>query len=234
MTEATEVISAEQAAAAAETLKRAIVAKFDNKVDAKEASFHFKSVKVKDAEGKETGDTIKRPTVSLTLPVPSVEGIIAIIEGGGKGLELLLEAAADIVLANARELINDDESLTQANFPLEKLAWEYIANLPKAERRGGGISKETWEEFSKDYIAVMPAVTGKTTDQVTAASKILLSKFNGQVKTNKPVLKLLQSQLALYVSNSPRAEEFAECAAFLEAKAEALLNLDEAALLANL
>jgi len=218
-----EQIDAETAAVHA-----SIKANFDNTIDVIDVKFHFKTVK-----DETTKVETKRPTVALSIPVPSVEGIVKSIETGGKALELLVEVVRDMVIARAREIINDNENITQENFPLESLAWEAIAALPKAERRGGGISKEVWEEFSKDYIAVMPGVTGKTAEQIGNAAKILLNKFN-QVKTNKPVLKLLSAQLGLYTANSPQAESFTECVQFLMDKADSLLNMDEAALLANL
>lgn len=211
-----------------EALHSNIKANFDNKVDVKEFKFHFKKQK-----DEATGLESKRPTVELTLPVPSVEGIIAILEAGGKQLELLQEAVSEVIIGRARELVNEKEDISQENFPMAELSWEKIANLPKAERRGGGISKDTWDEFSKDYIAIMPAVTGKTAEQIGNAAKILLSKFNS-CKTNKPVLKLLKGQLGLYVTNSPNAETYSECVQFLVEKADTLINMDEAALLANL
>ena len=205
-----------------------ITANFNNQVDAKEFKFNFKKVR-----DENTGLETKRPSVELTLPVPSVEGIIAILETGGKSLELLLESVTDVIASRAREIVNEKEDINQANFPFGQLAWEVIANLPKAERRGGGISKDTWEDFSKDYISVMPSVTGKTAEQVGNAAKILLNKFNA-VKTNKPVLKMLKAQLGLYASNSPNAEMYVDCISFLLDKAEALINMDDATLLANL
>lgn len=200
-----------------------ITPSFNNKVDSRQFKFNFK----KDDLGN------KRPSVELSLPVPSVEGLISIIEGGGKGLELLLEAAADVVATQARSIVNEKEDISQEYFPMASISWETIANLPKAERRGGGIPKEVWEQFAADYIAVMPSVTGKTTDQVGNAAKIILNKFSA-VKTNKPVLRLLRDQIGLYVTNSSNAEQYSECVAFLLDKAEALLNLSEADLTANL
>jgi hypothetical protein len=200
-----------------------IVANFNKFVDEKEVKFAFRTVK-----DNETGLETKRATIETKIPVPSVEGIIAILEAGGKQLELLQEAVADVIYQRARELLADDEKLTDV--PLEALAWEVIANLPKAERKGRGIPKETWEDFSKDYIAVMPGVTGKTAEQVGNAAKILLNKFQA-VKTNKPVIKLLQAQLAVYLNSSPNAESFLECVEFLSNKADSLMAIDEASLL---
>jgi len=205
-----------------------ITPNFDKMHDKKAVKFFFKKV-----VDKETKEEFKRPTVELELPVPSVEGIIEILQQGGKALELLQDAVAEVVIGQARSIVNDREDISQSNFPLDKVLWEYIANLPKAERRGGGISKETWEAFSDDYVGVMPSVTGKSAEQVSNAAKILMNKFN-LVKTNKPVLKLLKEQLAVYINSSPNAETYQECVEFLLNKADALLNMDEAALLANL
>ncbi len=233
-------LTAEQKAEA-EAAKQArfeeIKSKFNNLVDIKETNFHFRKVvnEIKDPEtGKISKIETKRPTVFIPLPVPSLDGIIDILsKGEGKGADLLLEAVASVIMEQAREYINEHEGVTEANFPYEKMSWEAIANLPKAERRGGGINKETWEEFSKDYVDVMPGITGKTKEQVEMAAKVFMLKFAGAT-TNKPVLRVLQGQLALYASNTPRAEEFSACIGFLADKAEKLINTDETNLLAAL
>lgn len=220
VTGATETTTAEVPAKHQE-----IKANFDNKVDVRETKFHFRKVK-----DEATGIESKRPTVTIPVPTPSVEGIIAIIEAGGKGLELLLDAAYEVVVEQARQYINENENATEENFPYSQLGWDFIANLPKAERRGGGISKETWEEFSKDYIAVMPAATGKPKESVELAAKVFINKF-AQVKTDKKVITLLKQYLALYVNTSPNAEQFAECIEFLDKKADTLLAADSSKLL---
>lgn len=214
-----------QAAPAVDAVTAAIQANFDNKVDVRDVKFHFKKV-----EDKETGETTKRPSVELKLPTPSVEGIIDILKEGGKSLELLLEAVADVVYSRARELVNENEQISQENFPISQLAWAAIANLPKAERRGGGISKETWEEFREDYIAVMPQVTGRSKEKVELAVKLLVNKFNN-VKTDKKVVALLKGQLTLYATNSTKAEELAEVIEFLNTKADTLLAADSSNIL---
>ena len=205
-----------------------IQANFDNTVDVKEYKFHFKTVK-----DKESGIETKRPTIEMKLPVPSVEGIIAILEAGGKQLELLQSAVSDIVVAQARSLLSDNENMTADNFPYAQCTWEFIANMPEAEKRGRGIPKEVWEEFAADYIEVMPSITGKTSEQVALAAKLFLNRFQ-QVKTNKPVIGKLREQLAIYANNSKQAENFADCIKFLDDKANDLLEADETALLANL
>jgi len=209
-------------------VQSAVQANFDNTVDVKEFKFHFKTQKDKDS-GIET----KRPTVELKLPIPSVEGVIKILEAGGKQLELLLTAVQDVVVAQARNILNENDNMTGNTFPLDQTLWDFIANMPEAEKRGRGIPKEMWEEFAADYIEVMPAVTGKTAEQVALAAKLFLNKFQ-QVKTNKPVVGKLREQLAIYANNSKQAENYADCIKFLDEKAEALLQADETALLANL
>ena len=200
-----------------------IVPNFDNKVDLKDYKFHFK----KDNLGN------KRETVELKLPIPSVEGIVAILEGGGKELELLVSAVGDIVASAARSILNDNESMTAAQFPTAETVWSFIANLPESEKRGRGIAKEVWEEFAADYLSIMPGLTGKTEEQVSLAAKLFLNKFQS-VKSNKPVLKKLKEQLAVYTNGSPNAETYVDCVKFLDEKADTLLATDEAAMLANL
>lgn len=216
--------TAEQLAA----LHTEIKAKFNNLVDVVPTNFHFRKVK-----DEASGVDYKRPTVKIPLPVPSVEGIIEILQAGGKQLELLQEAVSAIIIENAREWINENEAANEDNFPYAKMSWEAIANLPKAERRGGGIPKEVWEAFAKDYIAVMPAVTGKTKEQVEKATKIYLTKFS-TCQTDKKVLQLLKDQLAIYITNTTEGESYADCVAALDKKVETLLEADSTNLLAAL
>lgn len=201
---------------------------YNHKVDVKPVKFNFKV-----QTDKESGIETKREAVELALPFPSIEGIVAILETGGKGLELLMDALESVIIAQARDIIADNTSINAANFPIDRVSWEYIANLPKAQRRGGGIPKETWEEFAQDYVSVMPGVTGKTVAQCTNAAKILQNKLQ-QVKTNEPVLTLLVEQLAIYSENSPNIEEYKDCVEFLLNKADAYLNISPEELLANL
>jgi hypothetical protein len=214
-------LSAEEKAVFHGTIK----ATFDNKVDVLETAFHFR----KQVDAKTKVET-KRNSVVLPMPVPSIEGIIAIIEKGGAGLVLLQEAVRDVLVETAREYIDANEDVTSNNFPYELLSWEAIANLPKADRRGGGIAKEVWADFAKDYIAVMPALINKSEEAVTTATKIFLTKFSS-CKTNKPVLNKLKDYLAIYISNTSRGEEFAEAVDWLDKKIKTLIETGEQSLL---
>lgn len=209
-------------------ISEAIKANYNFDVIVKPTLFNFKK-----STDKISGIETIREAVQLPIPYPSMEGIVAILETGGKGLELLVEAVEAVVNAVARDLLYEDTTFNAASFPVDKLAWEVIANMPKAQRRGGGIPKETWEEFAQDYVEVMPEVTGKTIEQVANAAKILMAKLSA-VRTNEPVLQLLVQQLALYAESSPKIEEYQECVAFLLQKADTYLNVSEEELLANL
>jgi len=230
--EAQAAADAVTAQAAKDAKVAEIKANFNNQVDIKETNFFFRKVKneVKDADGNVSIVETKRPTVTLPIPVPSVEGIVEILSAGGKQLDLLLEAVGAVVIEQAREIVNEREDITADNFPFEKMGWDYIANLPKAERRGGGISKELWDDFEKDYQEIMPGLTGKKQDAVNNAARIFKAKFQG-AQTNKPVLKVLQDQLAIYASNTTQGETLLPCIEFLQNKLEKLLNTDESNLL---
>lgn len=210
-----------------ETIKTApIIVNFDNKLDYKSAKFGFRTIK-DEATGVET----KRATVELTkLPVPSMEGIVAILNAGGKSLELLQEAVADVVFARARDVINSNEKLTSENFDYSVTDWNVIANLEKEDRRSA-IPKEMWDDFALDYASVMPAISGGTKDQATNAAKIFVGKFSA-IKSKKDVIAKLKLRLAMYTDHSTRAAEFADIVEMLFKRADKLIeakeeNLDE-------
>jgi len=201
---------------------------YDFDVVTKSTNFKFKR-----SLDKATGIITERDSVQLAIPYPSVQGVIQILEKGEKGLELLIESMETVVNSIARELLYEDTTLNAATFPVDKLAWEVIANMPKAQRRGGGIPKETWEGFAQNYCEVMPEVTGKSIEAIGNMARILQAKLS-TVRTAEPVLQLVVEQLAIYISNSPQAEEFKECVEFLLNKAETYLNVSPEELLSAL
>lgn len=176
----------------------------------------------------------KRPTIELTLKCPTKHGVEVMLEDE-KQTEYLLDVLEGEVYKQAREQVGDEVKPVNSQEELDesKLTMEYIANLPKAERRGGGIAKEVWAAFAADYISVMPALTGKNAEQIGNAAKLLTAKFQ-PIKTNKKVISFLKEQLGMWFTNTSNAEDFAEVYEFLDKKAETLLQADEAALLANL
>ena len=197
-----------------------------------EVAFHFKATV--DPDTKEKNE--KRATIKLQLPLVTFEGLIAALsKQDAKITEFVLDCLNDQIIQAARTQINDDTKPvnSQEELDLSKLALEAIAYMPKAERRGGGIAKEIWEAFGKDYIEVIMASAGKKLEQAQNASVLLMKKLQ-TVKTNKKVLKYLDGMLDVYAANSQNLEEFQECVEFLKGKAKVFLETDEEALLQNL
>jgi hypothetical protein len=216
-------------AATSETpAKPKVFVNFDNKLDYKEGKFGFRTI-----EDEKTGVKTKRPTIELKkIPVPSVEGLVAILEAGGQPLDLLLECAAEVVYDRIRDVVNADEKITSENFDYDTCSWNVIAHLDKEDRKSS-ISKETWDEFAKDYITIMPSVTNNTQEQCAVAAKIFLAKFN-PIKNKKDIIGKLKLRLALYAEHSPKAGEFVECVEFLFKKADRLIEAKEENLVDNL
>lgn len=176
----------------------------------------------------------KRPSIRLNLPVPTADGIAAALSDE-KQMQFILDVVAAEIQKAARTQVADETKPvnSQEELDLNKLTLDFIANMPKAERTGGGISKETWEAFGKDYMAIMPGILGKEEEKVQNAVTLYIKKFQ-PVKTNKAVLKQLKGYLALWASSTQALEEFGDCFEFLDNKIDSLLTADETALLANL
>lgn len=213
-----------------QTESTGIVANHNPLVDIKEMTFNFRKVK-----NEETGVDSKRGSVTARISVPSVEGIIKILEEGGKGLELLQSAVEAILTDYAKQRLADDPSLTSANFPSDEITWDVIANLPETERKGRGIAKEVWEDFIKSYIETMPAVIGKPVEVVKKQASILAQKFQplkNHEKKNDLLPKFME-MLTLYANSAPDAEQFTAPVEFLVKKAEEFMQADNSANLAD-
>ena len=202
----------------------AINANFDKMVDFKEMKFGFRTIK--DAE---TGVETKRETIEVKIPVPSIEGLIAVFEAGGKGLDLLQQAVQEVIATAIKDRLSDDSSITAVNFPYADFTWEAIANQPESERKGRGISKEVWEDFIKDYIVVMPGLTGKEQKFIEKQAAILAQKLQ-PLKNHENKDKMLpkfKELLTVYVSGSASAEQFIECVDFINKKIDTFLNSEK-------
>jgi hypothetical protein len=186
----------------------------------------------------------QRDPVEIVAAVPNTNGLIEIIQNDAgyakdgkptsKPLLLVLELMADAVRSGISDWVSGDEKASQATFDQNKYTFEAIANQPREDRRANLIPDEDWKAFAEDYIAVMPGVTNKSVDNVTNATIVFLKKFS-QVKTNKPVLTLLQGQLALYMEHSKNAENFSDILELLTRKVESYLAQDDVQqLVANL
>jgi hypothetical protein len=196
-------------------MNTAVTANTDPLIELRDFTFRFK----KDGLGN------KRQNVELRVPVPSAEGLAAILTDGGKPLELLIDIAADFVRTQVASYVGDTEEVNQENFPTDKFGFAYLANLPKEDRRSAAIAKEVWEEFAKDYILVMPARTGKSVDAVTNAADLFIKKLT-PAKTNKKVINKLKEQISIY-AETENAERFEEVLSFLVRRADAYLAADD-------
>lgn len=207
-----------------------VVANFDKTVDQVSMKFRFK----KDKLGNQ------RPSFEIQAHVPSVEGIIQILQTGGKGLEYLQELLAAGVRDAIAVDVGDNESFNQDTYnsatitingvQLHKYNWEAIANAPREDRRS--IAAEVWEGFAADYVETMVASAGKTKEQAALATTVYLKKFS-QVKSNKEIVSKLKDQLGIYMETSKKAEEYSDVLDLLLRKADALLKADEAVILAE-
>lgn len=176
-------------------------------------------------QNKETG--VKRDSVTLKLPVLTAAGIVqALNSGDEKVVSLVEDTIAGLIISQVRGFVEADEAYDQAKFDAQadQATLEFIANLPKAERNVVG--KEALEQFAKDYIAIMPGVTGKEVERVTAAAGLFVEKFK-RAAGDDTVLKILQEQLSIFLENA--SEEVVErnqmAIGYLAAKLQDLLSI---------
>lgn len=199
----------------------------------KESSFHFKKEKIKAEDGKVIGEGKKHPSLKLSVPVPTDEGILAIIQNGGKQLELLREVVKETLENQVRLKINElkdklkeGEELKAENINTADLTWEAIASMPKTDRRSLGISEEDWEAFFLDYRAIMPKVTGKDADRIEKHVQLFKKKFQ-PTRNDKKALAILKDVLTLWAANTSTMEENADVYEYLSKRVDVLLQEEE-------
>ena len=181
--------------------------------------FNFKSRRITDEKGNEIGRTKKQPSLTVDLPVPTTDEVIAMLQSGGAEAVLLMMQISDIIYQAARgqfdeviEQFGDDDSkeVTADMLNYDQLSISYLANLPPSSRGVQAISDEEWQAFFEDYLAVMVAATGKTEDRIK--NHINLFKKPQKAKANKEVLKVLVDQLDIYLASSGNLEDTGTCA----------------------
>lgn len=189
--------------------------------------FFFK--KKKDENGK---DIPAPEAVEAVVPKITMDDVAAILtKNDPKEIELMLEALNDVILSQARSQVDDDpEKVRKEGLDNTQLTWNFIANVPPATRRGGGIADEVWEAFQKDYVETM-VHHGKTQEKATTGAKILAKRF-AAVKDNKKVVTALKDNVVLWYANTEKADEFAGVYEALTSRADTLLAKDEEAILA--
>lgn len=197
----------------------------------KEFKFSFKQQTVTD---EITGEEKKRPPVIVTVPVPTIDGLIESLRNP-KVVSFVLDLIEEGIKDQVREQLSDAEKPVnrQEDLDLSKLTLEYISSLTKTARTGGGIAKDVWEGWEKDYIEVMVvqrANDKNPLERVTKAAKIFVAKLL-PVKTDKNALRFLRDQLAIWASNSSNLEDFQDVYRYLDERATDLINKDAVNLL---
>lgn len=197
----------------------------------REFKFSFKKQKIMDDT---LGMEVKRPPVTLNVPIPTFEGLVEALMSGDKVSQFVLDLVEEAIKDQVRSQLSDTDRpvMRQSELDTSKLTLSYIANMPKSERTGGGISKETWDEFEKDYIETMGPIRGSV-DKAAKAAKLFTGRY-AQCRTEKNVLKFLQEQLATWSQNSAQVEEFADVFKYLDDRATDLINKDDPDHLASL
>lgn len=208
--------------------------------EAKDVSFHFKKEKIKNASGEVIGEGKKLPSIKLPIPRPTAEGLLEIIKAGGKELELLLDAATDIVVDRVRTVINevraklpDGQEIKAEMIDLGVAHWSAIAAIPKAVRKGLGIADEDWEDFAADYRAIMPNATGKDADRIEKHIKLFKSKY-AQCRNDKKALGVLAEMLDVWAANTSAMEDNQTVFEYLQGRAKSLIQEEEKVLADNL
>lgn len=194
--------------------------------DAVAFKFNFKTRAVKDETGKEIGRTKKQPSIETVLPVPTHDTVAAFLANPDSAeSKLIMAAVQDVIYTSARNQFDEiiegfdgDESRVVAATMLDfsKLDLSYLANLPPSTRGSTVPSEEDFKAWFADYMAVMPAATGKDADKIKRHVE-LYSKPT-RIKSNKPVLETLIGQLDIYLSQSQALEEHGTTAAYMHSK----------------
>lgn len=172
----------------------------------------------------------QRPAVEVDIPVPSFNGLVKILQGantpeGKKAFDLLVDAAAGVIIGEIRGYVSDNTNASQDNIPWDKFTFQAIANMPQGVRGVSAIPKELWEKFAKSYVAVMPTKSSATPEQAAARVGILVQKFRpltGNPDRTK-IIENLMATLGIYVEAvGAEAEEFSPILEFLTKKADEL------------
>lgn len=190
-----------------------------------------KELTVSFRKNKETGE--QRSSVELVLPVPNQEGVAALLMSedpkvSGFIVDLVESALSDY----ARKLVGDDLEFNQAKLDAliaeGKFNIETLATLPRSERNS--IGKEDLEAFAKDYVVIMPAVTGKSVESVQTAAGLFMERFKRCAGQND-VLNVLKTRLGQFMENADAEtmQKHERVLSYLAGKVDELLSLEVSA-----
>lgn len=201
-----------------------------------DTKFNFKARAVKDEISGVVLKTLKKqPSVIVALPFLTADEVVAILNSDDvKAKDLVLDYVNSAIKDQARsqfdeliESFGDDDSRTVSGdqLDLDKLTFNYIANLPPAQRGQRALSDEEFAAFFTDYTNVMVATTGKPIEKIK--KHIELFKKPARVKAAKDVLAVLVEQLDIYLVSSPNLEETGEAANRVRTRFDKWLKAEE-------
>lgn len=202
----------------------------------REYKFSFKKQTIKD----ELGAEIKRPAITLRAPIPTFDGFINSLTNDPKVGPFVLDLIEEAIKDQIKIQLSDEEKPVnrQEDLDLSKLTLEAIANLPKSERGGSAITKESLEAFEADYILVMTPIR-VAADPKNGAAKAAnaAALFKGKlakVRSEKNALKFLRDQLTIWAANTANLEDHQDVFEYLDNKCTTYLNADNVSHLESL
>lgn len=196
-------------------------------------SFHFRTDKVRDDEGKVIGTGRKHPTIEAVLPIPTYTNLIEQLQAGGKEAEVILDSVKAMIYAAGRDQIDSwresnglDKDFNVTAFDLGKLTLTAIANTPKADRASAAISDEDWTAFLNDYTHVMVQTVGYDANKVKLHVTHLKVQLR-RVKNDKPSVQKLLEFLNIWASKSEALDDHVECYNDLVKRANKYIKAEE-------
>lgn len=221
---------------ASEAQKAAVLAKLEN-IEPGHTSVEEKIFRFKETKDEQGNKIPARPPLTLFVPFPTFPGLVEGLSDE-RIQQYVVEILNESVMAAVRSQINDAQEAgnpitSQDQLDLNKLTLLALATMPKAERRGGGIAKETWEAFAMDYIDVMVNKLQTEKKKAEYAAALFLKRLQ-PVRTAKPVLTALGNRLDQWIIKTENADELKDCYEFLRGKIKVFLEMDETAMLDNI
>lgn len=206
--------------------------------------FHFKTDKLKDAAGNTVGEGKKHPSVTVDLPIPTVEFLAAMLADPAnyaKEIDLLLATIAGQVYTVARSQINDfrevskDAEVTAAALNYDKLSWTAIANMPKGERASTVPSEDDIKAFLDSYLQVMPAALNKPKQNIENHIILFQQAFKKQ-RSQKDILEVFVNAISVYTTtvSEETATEHADVLDYFINRLSKMLASEEKITLDNL
>ena len=175
-----------------------------------------------------TKNGYKRPTVSVEYPVPTVEGLITLLQGEDEKVQkYIMETVQGSISAHVKGFVDADIDFNQdtMNTLVEsgQVSIEHIAHIPKADRNV--LNKDDLESFAEAYITIMPEATGKAVEKVKAAASLFVNRFK-TVAGDQDILAILKEQLEIFmdVADTEVLEENEKVLSWATQKLDELLS----------